>query len=420
MSALDFLLQWDSQPQEAVDVTGWAPGDVRIAFNAGAGIANTGNRSVLADLRNGAAFHAIGGEKVVRVGTDGAAEAVWFANGGRFDPEVMSGLVRWWIPTGAAAHELWVTTHDNNFGGGYELTADGASSTLNFNAKNAAVLLTTSNSTAPGWNTAAWSYRSSTGRLRVALNGVLTSATSVRSTTHTNIQLGRWGETGTTGNTDLHYQSLFLLSGAECLDDAFLTSVSRQLPWSLFAPRTIWVPVSAGGAATHATTGALAGAGAAVAGTAAHIAKHATTGALAGAGAAIDGTAARTRAHASDGILAGSGGVIDGTAARVTPSGEHATSGALAGAGAAVSGTAAHIATHQTSGALVGGGAVVDGAAARPSNGVGGGGSQRKKVLKDIKRLNELILKREAEAPIIEVQPYDESDDEEALMMLML
>ena len=53
--------------------------------------------------------------------------------------------------------------------------------------------------------------------------------------------------------------------------------------------------------------------------------------------------------------------------------------------------------------------------------GVGGGGrgKRRKEVLKDIKRLNELILKREAEAPIIVVQPYDETDDEEALMLLM-
>ena len=55
------------------------------------------------------------------------------------------------------------------------------------------------------------------------------------------------------------------------------------------------------------------------------------------------------------------------------------------------------------------------------SSGVGGGGRAKRKrdVLKDIKRLNELILRREAEAPIITLEPYDETDDEEALMLLM-
>lgn len=48
----------------------------------------------------------------------------------------------------------------------------------------------------------------------------------------------------------------------------------------------------------------------------------------------------------------------------------------------------------------------------------GGYGKQRKKVLKDIKRLNELILRREIDTPIITIQPYDETDDEEALMLL--
>ena len=49
----------------------------------------------------------------------------------------------------------------------------------------------------------------------------------------------------------------------------------------------------------------------------------------------------------------------------------------------------------------------------------GGYGKQRKKVLKDIKRLNELILRREIDTPIITIQPYDETDDEEALMLLL-
>jgi hypothetical protein len=136
-------------------------------------------------------------------------------------------------------------------------------------------------------------------------------------------------------------------------------------PWQLFAPQTIPVPVSAGGATTHATSGALAAAGATLAGSAAHIAKHATSGALAGSGAAVAGSSARTRAHPTSGALAGGGATLAGSANHVVPGGTHDTSGALTGAGAAVSGSAAHIAKHATSGALAGSGATLAGSAAR-------------------------------------------------------
>jgi hypothetical protein len=122
---------------------------------------------------------------------------------------------------------------------------------------------------------------------------------------------------------------------------------------------------SAGGATTHATTGALAASGATLAGTAAHIAKHATSGALAGSGAAVAGSSARTRAHPTSGALAGGGATLAGAADHAVPGGTHDTSGTLTGAGAAVVGSAAHIAKHATSGALEGSGATLAGSAAR-------------------------------------------------------
>jgi hypothetical protein len=137
-------------------------------------------------------------------------------------------------------------------------------------------------------------------------------------------------------------------------------------PWSPLAPQTIYIPVSAGGGpATHATSGALAAAGATLAGSAAHIAKHATSGALAGSGAAVAGSSARTRAHPTSGALAGGGATLAGAANHVVPGGTHDTSGTLTGAGAAVVGSAAHIAKHATSGALTGSGATLAGSAAR-------------------------------------------------------
>jgi hypothetical protein len=156
-------------------------------------------------------------------------------------------------------------------------------------------------------------------------------------------------------------------------------------PYANLAPRRA-IPFDATpAAATHATSGALAGGGAALSGTAAHIAVHATSGDLAAAGAAVAGTAARTRAHPTTGVLegagasiagdaahiklhatsgdfVGAGATLDGVAARVS---EHATSGDLAGAGAQVAGTAARIRIHTSDGVLAGAGAAVAGVAAR-------------------------------------------------------
>lgn len=137
-------------------------------------------------------------------------------------------------------------------------------------------------------------------------------------------------------------------------------------PWQIFQPlaRNVFSEVAAGGG-THATSGALTGPGASVAGTAAHIAKHATSGALTGQIGSVAGTAARTRAHPSSGALTGQGSAVAGTAARSTPGGSHATSGALTGQGSTIAGTAAHKAKHATSGSLSGQGSLVAGTAAR-------------------------------------------------------
>lgn len=56
---------------------------------------------------------------------------------------------------------------------------------------------------------------------------------------------------------------------------------------------------------------------------------------------------------------------------------------------------------------------------AQAAAGGSGRAKRRRDVLKDIKRLNELILRCEIDTPIITIQPYDETDDEEALMLLL-
>lgn len=126
---------------------------------------------------------------------------------------------------------------------------------------------------------------------------------------------------------------------------------------------------------THDTSGAPAGAGAAVVGSASSATTRPSSGALTGQSATVAGSAARTRAHAATGVVAGSGAEVVGSADRQdAPSGvTHDTSGALEGQAAALAGSASSATVRTSSGALVGQGAAVSGAAssatARPASG---------------------------------------------------
>jgi hypothetical protein len=94
--------------------------------------------------------------------------------------------------------------------------------------------------------------------------------------------------------------------------------------WFAGNPRWDGVNTSTSSAVTHATSGALAGSGAALAGTAARsttASEHATSGALVGPGSALAGTAARSRTHTSSGALTGPGAALAGTAARSAATG---------------------------------------------------------------------------------------------------
>lgn len=112
--------------------------------------------------------------------------------------------------------------------------------------------------------------------------------------------------------------------------------------------------------AIHDTSGAIAGAGANVAGVAAH--HHTAAGVITGAGAAVAGSAARMRAHATQAVLAAGDSTVVGAAARLRA---HTASGALPGKTAAVVGIALHNRLHATAGALAGTGASVVGVAHR-------------------------------------------------------
>lgn len=100
-------------------------------------------------------------------------------------------------------------------------------------------------------------------------------------------------------------------------------------------------------------------------------ASHATSGALAGGGAAVAGPATHIVVHATSGALAGGGAALAGLAEHSVPAGTHDTSGALAGAGGALAGSATHTAVHSASGAMAGGGAALAGSATHSVPGSG-------------------------------------------------
>lgn len=195
---------------------------------------------------------------------------------------------------------------------------------------------------------------------------------------------------------------------------------------------------------THETSGALTGQGSTVAGTAVHNVPHATTGALTGQGSALAGSATRFRAFATSGALTGQGSAISGTAGRITV---HATSGALVGQGSVIAGAAQnpnatpevverrhagtrkgyivqgqkYFLTEQELRALIAQLSqqvkrkdVQEVEAGKPKT------MSRRTWLRLKQSLAALEALSEPEAPprIVE-QPYDEDDDEEALLMLL-
>lgn len=119
-----------------------------------------------------------------------------------------------------------------------------------------------------------------------------------------------------------------------------------------------------GGPTTHVSSGALAGQGSEVSGSAARTRAHGSSGALTGPGSTVVGSAARTRQHASSGDLTGQGSAVVGAAARTRA---HPSSGDLTGQGSAVAGSAARTRAHPTSGDLIGPGSSVVGSADRQS-----------------------------------------------------
>lgn len=104
---------------------------------------------------------------------------------------------------------------------------------------NVAVILETTNTVAVN-NRAriAWSYNGTTGRARIAYNGILTSGTSAQSFDHSGDAVVCGYDTSSGTGTNPSNVSLFAISPNECFDDAALIRLSLN-PWQIFEPEEI-------------------------------------------------------------------------------------------------------------------------------------------------------------------------------------
>lgn len=104
---------------------------------------------------------------------------------------------------------------------------------------NVAVILETTNTVAVN-NRAriAWSYNGTTGRARIAYNGILTSGTSAQSFDHSGDAVVCGYDTSSGTGTGPSNVSLFAISPNECFDDAALIRLSLN-PWQIFEPEEI-------------------------------------------------------------------------------------------------------------------------------------------------------------------------------------
>ena len=219
----------------------------------------------------------------------------------------------------------------------------------------------------------------------------LIAKTSATSSNGTNLNIRRRVNSADTGvllvltTSDAYYQETTLWTATRAQLDAMEAGAYTTLATRVRTVEDVWVFVDytpPAGPTSHATSGALVGAGKVIAGTAARTRTHTSTGVLVGAGKVIVGSAARGTgavSHATSGALAGPGATLAGTAARSSaafvgrvtwielqiPSaaGTHTTSGTLTGPGTVIAGTAARTRAHATTGALVGVGKVIAGTA---------------------------------------------------------
>lgn len=202
------------------------------------------------------------------------------------------------------------------------------------------------------------------GRAAVYSNGALIGSGTANNPIATTVSLQfakRDIDSSPLGSIDRHCKWYAVWARALTAAEVALLSAQPYCMFEVLQPVT--ATVAAAGAVTHTATGALAGAGSSIVGSATHLTLHTGSGSLQGQGASVVGSATHLTLHTATGVLAGAGSAIVGAAEHTSASGSHDASGALQGAGASVVGSATHLTLHTATGTLQGAGSAVVGAA---------------------------------------------------------
>jgi hypothetical protein len=94
-----------------------------------------------------------------------------------------------------------------------------------------------------GVSTVAWSYNNVTGLTRIAIDGTLSSATSVQTFPHGIVCRNKYYSGADATQSSVHKQYLLALSAYDTLSNSQLISLSLN-PWQIYKPRErrIWTP----------------------------------------------------------------------------------------------------------------------------------------------------------------------------------
>lgn len=244
------------------------------------GVTLSGSANPIATARSGSVYrYAKAGMSMVQT-TNVAGGGFTFGTNAGLQLNTLSGVCVF-SRDSAVSVPLFNTSYNGTSGGGFIIWCEN-SGRIEIDRHDISLLLQSSNSVLVHKpNSVAWSYNSSTGRIRIALNGTLTSGTATATLSHNTVATLGYFSTTSAANTNPASLSLLAVSPDECFNDRALIEASIN-PWEIFknpakellfgAPASSSLSGSATGGATAAGSAnlsaqvALAGVGVATAG----------------------------------------------------------------------------------------------------------------------------------------------------------
>jgi hypothetical protein len=240
-----------SQPQSPVQINkGTVFGNRRWACVFVPGVSLFGEAAPSATLRNSTEYGVGTAGRAVKVTASNYNSGVDFGVNAGMQLNASSGLIVF-KNLGSYPAALYTTSFRSIVAGlgGFYIQLNSAGVAL-IKAEVVVMLASSNTATVGEYSALTWSYNGSTGRARVALNGVLNSGTSAQTFNHYNCNVG--GYTTTSNGTDQYTApveiALFAISPDECFSDQALIDASTlSKAWNqIFAPqeRKVFVSVT--------------------------------------------------------------------------------------------------------------------------------------------------------------------------------